>query len=630
MTIKDIAQLAGVSISTVSKIMNGKDSSISPATREKVLTIIKEHNYVPYSAVSLQHSSKTLMLGLLLRSAAAAQMMEGIITTAQTHGYTVLVCESSGSTENELKNITTLCRHNVDGILWEPVKPKSLEYARHFAEARIPYQIFNTFFYGRSFNIDFVQAAYTAVEMLIRKKHTDIACLLDQHAPTGSFLDGYKKCLFDNQIAFDENKVCSFINDSLIHKITNHQISGIVTSDYPTALELYETLYRLHFDIPYDISLISLRYDTPEQSDYPHISTIVIPYHDYGSQLCLNMINYIELSKKLSARYYTELHLKNTHTIGIPYNLNTEKILVVGSINIDCYMKVDELPMSGKATITSSFHSYPGGKGINEAIGASKLGARVSLIGAVGNDIESEVILSSLNEYNVDNPGVYRTADSVTGKAYIYLNRAGESMISILSGANQLVTPDMVEQQESLFDNTSYCLLPTEIPMNTVLTAAKLARKHGAQTILKPSASPHLSDELLAHTDILVPNRNEINTLCPDLHSLEEQANYFLMKGVETIIITLGSDGCYLKTGEISRYFPACDFQPIDNTGAADAFISAFAVYLQKGYELSAAIRIATYAAGFSISREGVVPALIDANALESYINQKEPELFEI
>ena len=108
---------------------------------------------------------------------------------------------------------------------------------------------------------------------------------------------------------------------------------------------------------------------------------------------------------------------------------------------------------------------------------------------------------------------------------------------------------------------------------------------------------------------------------------MEERAETLMGYGIETVIITLGERGCYVKTKEWEREFPAASFTSVDNTGASDAFISALASYLLYGYTLENAVRIATYAAGFCISRKGVVPALIDKNSLESYILQKEPEL---
>jgi len=174
---------------------------------------------------------------------------------------------------------------------------------------------------------------------------------------------------------------------------------------------------------------------------------------------------------------------------------------------------------------------------------------------------------------------------------------------------------------------TSHPRIITPCPSSAGLTASIEIFASLQLTKDSLTAVTNLPDALLKNIDILIPNQREINVLCPEYNSLEKQAEYFLKKGVGTVIITLGPDGCYLKTKEFSQYFKASDFQPLDETGAADAFIAALAVYLQKDYSISNAIQIATYAAGFSISREGVVPALIDLNTLGSTISLREPQL---
>ena len=176
------------------------------------------------------------------------------------------------------------------------------------------------------------------------------------------------------------------------------------------------------------------------------------------------------------------------------------------------------------------------------------------------------------------------------------------------------------------FENGRFCLVQTEVPPDAVLAACRTARTCGVTTILKPASCLSLAPELLKYVDILVPNQDEITLLCPE-GTLEEKADFFLKQGVQTVIITLGADGCYVKTAEWAESFPAEKFQAIDNTGACDAFISALAVYLQRGRSLRQAVRIATFAAGFCITREGVVPSLIDRGSLEAYIAQKAPEL---
>lgn len=623
MTIKDIAQMAGVSISTVSKIMNHKDDSISSETRERVLRIVKEFNYTPYSN-TLTANSKTFIIGVLACSCEANRTLSGIMAEAQARGYSVLSIESEGDILAEYKGANALCRHRVDAVLWEPANADHLQCQDVFHASGIPFFLFNSEADGAN-NIDFAQMGFMATSLLIQKQHRDIACLLSPGMRAEQFLEGYKKCLFDQGIPFQEHLVFHDINDVLLHSITTHAVTGIVSSLFASALHLYGKLNHLHYRIPHDVSLVSLRNDAKESIDFPLISTIAIPYFQFGKHLCRNLIQKIEQDAVLQP-FEAAIKLDNESTIEMPYQCLKKKIIVVGSINIDNYLKVEELPVTGKTVLTTDSSVYPGGKGINQSIGASRLGAQVCLIGAVGNDMDSNLIFSTLDKHSIDSTGIRRYAGSATGKAYIFVQPDGESMISILSGANGILTPDDVLHNGWTFENCSYCLIQTEVPQSVLIEAAKLAHKYGAKTILKPSACSHLEPELLEYVDILVPNFNEINILCPG-KDISGQADTFLEKGIEAVIITLGEKGCYLKTKETEQRFPACDFTPIDNTGAGDAFICALAVYLQKGYSLESAIRIATYAAGFSISREGVYPSLIDKNTLESYILQKEPEL---
>ncbi len=131
-------------------------------------------------------------------------------------------------------------------------------------------------------------------------------------------------------------------------------------------------------------------------------------------------------------------------------------------------------------------------------------------------------------------------------------------------------------------------------------------------------------------TDLFIPNEKEAEILCPDIPDIPGKADAFLARGAKAVIITLGGSGCYIKSPSFTGYLPAADFMPVDTTGAADAFISALAVYLSYGYTMEKAARIASCAAGFCVSRQGVIPALVDRNSLESYIRQSEPELLHL
>lgn len=627
MNIKEIAKLAGVSTSTVSKIVNHKDESIRSETRERVLKIVKEYNYTPYASAAVS-PKRTWVIGILLRSSISFDStLDGIIKTAQANGYNTLICNTCSTPEQELKNITALCCNHVDGIIWEPLNEQSLSHAHHIENADIPFITIGPYGGTDSIQLPYETFGYQITQELISCKHTKIACLLTGGRRKDAFLSGYQKCLFDNQLPLDETLIFHELNDSLIYKINTQQISGIVSSHYLKALEFYQLMNSLHYNIPEDFSLISLKNDMSEAPSIPEISTYTVLNGDFGAYLCQKLISLIDVPESPVSPFSQEFKLDNETTISIPSNLNAPKILVVGSINLDIYLNVSQLPDTGKTVTASTSSVYPGGKGINQAIGASKLGHHVALIGNVGSDLDSDTIYRTLNEAGVDSFGVKRCFNANTGKAYIFVESGGHSTISILAGANNICTADDIRKNEHLFQNTGYCLIQSEIPIEAVLEASHIAQKHHAKTILKPSACSRFPEELFTYVDIIIPNEDELQVLFPEKATLEERAGLLLEYGVETVIVTRGERGSYVKTKEWEDTFPAASFTSVDATGASDAFASALASYLLYGYTLKEAIRIATYAAGFCISREGVVPALIDKNSLESYIAQKEPGL---
>ncbi len=627
MNIKDIAKLAGVSVSTVSKVMNQKDNSISQETREKVLKIAKEYNYAPYSSF-IPATSKSFLIGVLFRSAKMIQnTLSGILSAARSHGYQVILAESDGSPEEELKSVTGFCKNKVDAVLWEPTSGKNPEAAAELKKAQIPYLLFNSPS-ASSENIDYRAFGYQATQELIRCHHQGIACLLLSGRRTEAFFEGYKKCLFDHQIPLREELVFDEHNlQGLLHKISSHTVTAVVCSHYASATELYAHSLAQHYQIPWDFSLISLRDDIRPKDSFPEISAFSVSHYDYGKFLCKKILHILENIPLEQEHFQAEYLLSSRATLDIPSFLRSKKILVVGSTNLDIYLKVPQLPASGRAVLTSQSSLYAGGKATNEAIGVSKLGHRAAILSAVGDHSESDIIYEALRQYSVNTDGMKRVMGASTGKAYIFVEPKGESMITILSGANNSLSPEDLSAKEHLFKNTAYALINTEIPMETAETACRLTRKHGGKTILKPSSCNRLSPELLRTVDILILNLTELFELCSEGASMEEKAALLYQYGVDIVIVTLGAKGCYVLSAEISEHFPAKNFPSIDNTGAGDAFISAFASYLIYGYSLRQAVHIASYAAGFCISREGVVPSLVDKDTLEAYIYQHEPDL---
>ena len=629
MTIKEIAQIAGVSISTVSKIVNGKDESINPETRKRVLKIVKEYNYTPYASVKLVSEAKTFVLGVLLNSSTISSLfLNGAIAVAQKNGYGLLVYDSQGSPETELKNITTICKSQVDGVIWEPVNDESRQHEHYFKEYRIEICTINADFDPDQYYIDFAELSYEATRHLLSHGHTKVGCLTRNGSGRSQMaLDGFKRCLLEHGVPYRDSMVLPAESDEWYTRIFAHSLTGIVSTHLSSAQLLTEDLAKKRLQIPYSLSLISLRDDLRGNVQTSKISSIRIPYYEFGSFVCERLIEKCEKRECRTVEFHTDYPLENTHSLDIPFCLHTKRIVVVGSINIDVTLNVTELPQTGKVSSTNTSFIIPGGKGANQAVAAARLGHRVSLIGKVGKDYDSALVYSVMEENHVNTEGLLRDSQAETGKAYIHLQGNGESTITILSGANATLRPEEILLHKGLFQNASYCLLQTEIPDDAVETAARLAHECGVKNILKPAVMTRLNPAIMKYIDIFMPNKTEAGLLCPEEPTIEGKAEFFIRHGAKSVIITLGRSGCYIKDPAFTGYLPAIHFSTIDTTGAADAFIGALAVYLTDGYPIEQAARIAGYAAGFSVARQGVIPALIDRNSLEAYIKKVEPDL---
>ena len=626
MNIKEFARLAGVSASTVSKVMNQKDDSISAETRERILNLAKEYGYHPYSSVP-SLPSKTPLIGVVLRSQ-SQEILNGIMERAQSFGYRVIYSVSGNSLKMESQSLSIVCRAKVDGILWEPVSSASLSLKSIPDRAGIPYLLLQAPWAGGAECIDYSRLSAFAVGTLLERYHTSIACLLSDGEEMGPFLEGYKKRLFDSGILPKDSLVFHEISPILLQKISSQLVSAVICSSYDTALELYGKLSALHYSIPRELSIIAMRDGAFQELIYPPISCCPVPERAFGQFLAEKIIR-IEEPEWIQKTFQPKISLNSLATVSFPPHMQEKRILVVGSINIDHYLDVDTLPYSGKTVMSTDSLIFPGGKGINQAVGVSRLGHMVTLIGSVGTDTDAEIIDSALEKYSIDTSGIKRIPGEQTGKAYIFVQKNGESMISILSGANHGLTPQDISRNRGLFEHAGCCLIQTELPEETVLAACETAKAFGVTTILKPSACQSIRPDILVNVDILIPNQDEMNEICPHQSTLEKQAGFFLGLGVSTVIVTLGKQGCYMKSADDEMYCPAENFLSIDNTGAGDAFISALASYLMYGYPMRDAIRIATLAASFSIMRKGVVPSLIDKSTLEAYLRQRHPDLLE-
>lgn len=630
MTINEIAKLAGVSISTVSKIVNKKDENINPETRSRVLEIVKKYNYSPYGAAKSNSSAKTFLIGVLLQDPYSFDyLLHGAIKAAQEKGYGILIFDSGRSYEEELRHITALCKNKVDGVLWEPIGEDSLQYEHLFSSSGIPVAFVNTAVKQTPYAIDYQKLGYLCAEKLIHYGHSKIGYLERKNDyRCEQALEGIKSCLFMHHFTPD-NVFVLYPGEPLPSPNSNF-ITGIIGCYYEDALALFEELKKNRRSVPGDISLIALQADQLATHRFPSISAYTVPYESLGYQACLGLISVCEKNDPQPPSLFQKpLEMAHEKTIAVPSYLKSRKFIVIGSINNDVCLTVDSFPETGQSTIITNSYSYAGGKGTNQTIGAARMGHGAVLIGRVGKDAEASLIFDVLNQTRFSTGKIYKDDTAQTGKAYVYILGNGDISITYIPGANSNLNADDVLACKDSFQDCEYCLISTDVPLSAAKEAMRQAKEHSAKVILKPSAINTLPEAFFQATDIFVPNKQEAAVFCPQFDTVERQAEYFFEKGIPIVIITLGAEGCYVKTRDLCRYFPAPDFPVVDSTGGADAFISALAAHLSDGYPLEKAVPISQYAAGFCISRQGVVSALADGDTLHAYIAHAEPGLLD-
>ena len=300
-------------------------------------------------------------------------------------------------------------------------------------------------------------------------------------------------------------------------------------------------------------------------------------------------------------------------------------ITVIGSIHIDFYVSLPKLPVPGETVLGYDFIMKPGGKGANQAVATARLGAHTYMVGRLGNDLFMEKLLDNFAKNNVDTRYVSIDENTHTGTAFILLDKnTGENMIAVAPGADAHVSRDDVEKAVPAIKDSDIVLLQLEIPLDTVLYAVKKASELGKKVILNPAPATPLPDEIYRYIYVITPNRVEAELLTnikvKDVEDAVKAGKLLIDKGVKYAIITMGSKGSIVISKEMAKYVPAYKVEPIDTTGAGDAFNGALAVFLAEGYDIVEACKRANAAAAIQITKLGAQEGLPTRNELESFL----------
>ena len=284
------------------------------------------------------------------------------------------------------------------------------------------------------------------------------------------------------------------------------------------------------------------------------------------------------------------------------------KILVIGSSNTDMTIKGKKLPVPGETVTGGVFYMGPGGKGANQAVAAKRLGGDVEFICKVGNDIFGDNALEGYRKEGIDISHVMRSKEA-SGTALILVDDSGENCISVASGANGDLTPADIDSVADVIRGAGFLILQLEIPVESVLRAAKIAHEAGVYVILNPAPACELPKEIFKYISLMTPNRSEASIMSgcdvTDEASLEKAVEVLKGYGVQDFVVTLGSKGSLVFKDGKTDMIPSLKVNAVDATAAGDTFCGALCVALSEGLSLQEAAKFATKASAITVTRPG-------------------------
>jgi ribokinase len=289
-------------------------------------------------------------------------------------------------------------------------------------------------------------------------------------------------------------------------------------------------------------------------------------------------------------------------------------IVVVGGANTDYLIRGKHLPRPGETIQGEVFQTAIGGKGVNQAVAASRMGARVAFVGRVGNDARGDEILEELDREGVDTSFIACTDHKPTGVALIMVGDHGQKVILTAPGANHDMRLEDIQRAATAIRSAKVFVTQLEVPLKVVHAALKIAGANGVVTILDPAPAEPLSPEVLQYVDVIRPNSGEARVLTGiesrRRSDARRAAQKLLSEGVDVAIVQAGSEGNLLLWADGSQWLPHIPVRSIDSTGAGDAFVGALAAELARGNDVVTSSTVANAASALATTKLGAQASL--------------------
>lgn len=303
----------------------------------------------------------------------------------------------------------------------------------------------------------------------------------------------------------------------------------------------------------------------------------------------------------------------------------SNKILVLGSSNIDLILRIPRFHYPGETILGENLVTVFGGKGANQAIASKRLGGKVAFITKLGNDHYGKSYRRYLIENGLDQKYLLRDKKLPTGIALIELNPKGENRIIVCPGANGTLSEKDLKRLSLLWKSIKVFVTQLEIPIETVKMGLKMAKEYGALTLLNPSPPIRLPSDIFSSIDFIVPNEWEAQSLTglkmKGNRDIPKMAKRLLERGAQNVVITLGPKGLFFKNMSEEIWMEAFSVNIVDTTAAGDAFMGALALSLSEGKSIRETLRFANGAGSLATTKLGAQPSLPSRRDLDKYLS---------
>lgn len=300
-----------------------------------------------------------------------------------------------------------------------------------------------------------------------------------------------------------------------------------------------------------------------------------------------------------------------------------KKILVIGSLNMDMVIPIEQMPLKGETILGGNITHIPGGKGANQACAVGKLGGSGVMLGCVGNDQFGNDLCENLMRAGVDVTHIGKVEQISSGIAVILVDAEGSNSIVVAPGTNSECDVQYLKKHDEVLRECDFVIFQMEIPKDAIWYGISRAKELGKTVILNPAPAPEfISEEILQKIDYITPNEVEVVKLAglegDSLDVIKEAAGSLLQKGIANVLVTLGSRGVMLMKEGYCEIFPARKVDAIDTTAAGDCFNGAFAVGLSEGMSVEESIAFGNLASSIAVTRKGAQSSIPDRSEVDA------------